>query len=146
MRYQYFFILSVVVTSIISCASQRKCSAGKDLTQKVNTNEPFWVKGTYCISTIKDTAIEDNESVIYMNVFDRVSGQVIKDSGVIWIKGVNNFKVESRDNSIFQIIPAGKYIIEVSYLDHLPMKTQSITIKKNKMIEIDFYIGNSLQR
>ena len=132
-RIRIMRILIVFIPLIIlcfSCMSNRFCHTHeKYLTSNIDTTKEFKLKGKYCISSVKDTIIENDNAIVKYSVFDRINGKQIKN-GVIWFYSCDTIK------NIYS-----NQAWEVGYIG---TKTKKIKLKENTVVRINFYLGTTL--
>lgn len=99
--------------------------------------------GKYCISSMRDTSFEGGSSFLKMNMIDIISKRPVQ-GGVIWLSSKDTTQIIYETSSIEKRINPGKYIIDISNLEHLGLRI-NVTIPRNKIVIINTYLGNSLQ-
>jgi len=142
-----FLFFYCILTLIWSCKSNNCCGGRNKYLIKVDTSKPYRVKGKYCI-TIHDTIVGNNMSIISVKGFDRKTGKSIKE-GVVWIEnGIDTLRLLIDNGSGYKKLPVGSYAITLLSLDDddlLGLMAKGIELRKNTKMEINFYLGSSMQ-
>ena len=140
-------ITYIIFVILASCrTSNNNCTYKANYLKKnIDTTREYTVNGVYCISTIKDTFLNSqNESIVRFNVFDRLYGKNIED-GVIYFYGKDTSSIIFNLSNHENIIKSGNYMIEAWASRYVGTKTKKLVIKKNKIIEINFFLGTKLE-
>ena len=144
-------LLSVITVIIIvhftSCTSSKKLCTyhAKYLRKDIDTTKEYKVKGAYCIASIKDTALgEEDNCIVKFNVFDRVNGKQV-ENGVIYFYGQDTTSVIFNSATYQKKIKAGDYVVEAWASRYIGTKTKKLTINKGKKFEINFYLGTTVE-
>ena len=147
LRIRIMRILIVFIPLIIlcfSCMSNRFCHTHeKYLTSNIDTTKEFKLKGKYCISSVKDTIIENDNAIVKYSVFDRINGKQIKN-GVIWFYSCDTIKNIYSNQVNEKYLKPGSYIIEAWEVGYIGTKTKKIKLKENTVVRINFYLGTTL--
>jgi len=138
--------ITIFLAILFSCTSNKYCTyPNKYLRTDIDTTKEYKINGVYCISVIKDTLLSDgNDCVVNFNVFSRVNGRAIED-GVIYFYGKDTTSLIFNAQTHQKKIRSGDYIIEGWAGGYIGKKTKRITINKNKKIEINFYLGTTVE-
>lgn len=132
----------IIVLSLVlhGCKSNLVCKSNKDYFVKVNESKPYNVKSEYCIH--KSEQSQEGKSTIKLNLFDRINQKVITEA-VIWLNNKEKVNYSITNNEI--AIEEGDYDIDVVTPNNLPLKIKGLSVSQNQIIEINGYLGNSLQ-
>lgn len=139
-------IIIVAFVMGVSCTSNKLCTYPKKyLRTDIDTTKEYKLKGVYCFSSVKDTILGDgNNCLINFNVFDRVNGRGIED-GVIYFFGQDTVSIIFNSQNRQKKIKAGDYIVEAWSSGYIGTMTKKITINRDKKMEINFYLGTTVQ-
>ncbi len=139
-------VIITLILLVYSCGSSNKlCKKHSNYLRKdIDTTKEYKVKGVYCVASIKDTAIEKKDDcIVKFNVFDRINGRKV-ENGVIYFYGRDTVSIIF-NNAIYQKeIKTGVYTIEAWANRYIGTKTEKIEMNKNKKIEINFYLGTTV--
>ncbi len=142
---QTSLIVFIIVAFIASCTSSRLCTYhSKYLRTDIDTTKEYKLKGAYCVASIKDTVLgEVDNCIVKFNVFDRIKGRQVVD-GVIYFYGRDTTTIIFNSTTYQKVIKAGDYIVEAWASRYIGTKTKKFTISRNKKIEINFYLGTTV--
>jgi hypothetical protein len=141
---RFFLPLVIVSLWLSACTSQKNCANKKHIISNIDTSKPYTLNGKYCICSKKDTMINGNYGLVSVNVYDRTNGNIIKD-GVVWFNGVDTLKAILNVQTNYIQVTEGIYDIVISNSNYHALKTKPIKIQKNKLLEMNFYLGNSVK-
>jgi hypothetical protein len=77
-------------------------------------------------------------------VFDRINGKAI-ENGVVWFYGSDTLKILFSKDINSKVIKAGKYSIEAWDVGYIGTRTKTFELGKNKKIDINFYLGTTVE-
>ena len=139
-------IIALVVLGASCTASNKMCTYhAKYLRKDIDTTKEYRLKGVYCIAGARDTALGEGDSgVVKVNVFDRVHGRQVED-GVIYFYGRDTISMIFNNTAHQKKIKAGDYVIEAWSGGYTGTKTRKLVISKDKQIEINFYLGTTVE-
>jgi hypothetical protein len=130
---------------MISCTSNKFCSDNKKyLKSNIDTTKEYKLKGVYCVSSIKDTTLDQGNCMVKVNVYDRITGKNI-ENGVIYLYGSDTTSIIFNSEIYQKKIKAGDYFIEAWASRFIGTKTKKLSLKENKKIEINFYLGTTVE-
>jgi len=135
-----------LITLFASCTSSNKLctNQAKYLRRDIDTTKEYKLKGAYCVASIKDTVLKTGDNcIVKFNVFDRVNGRQVED-GVIYFYGRDTMSIIFNSKTYQKEIKAGDYIIEAWASRYIGTKTKKLTISKGKKIDINFYLGTTV--
>ena len=129
-----------------ACTSSKHCTSVSNYIKQVDTTKPYKTEGKYCISGTRDTTLENDMSIVRLNVFDRRNGKYIHDAVAWFYNEIDTTQLLLNDGYGYEKLISGRYVIGVSSVDALGFSTKKkIDVKKNKQTEINIYLGSSLQ-
>ena len=141
-------LLSIItlITLVASCTSSNKLCTNhaKYLKRDIDTTKEYKLKGAYCVASTKDTVLGKGDScIVQFNVFDRVNGRQVED-GVIYFYGRDTISIIFNSKTYQKEIKAGDYVVEAWASRYIGTKTKKLTIGKDKKIDINFYLGTTV--
>lgn len=136
----------VIIVFFTSCAlSNKLCTYHtKYLRKDIDTTKEYKVKGAYCVALIKDTALAGDNCVVKFNFFDRVNGRQITN-GVVYFYGQDTTSIIFNSSTYQKEIKSGDYIVESWSSGFIGTKTKRLSISRGKKIEINFYLGTTVE-
>lgn len=137
------FVFLLLLGASFQCVPTKQCREIKYYIKNVDTLKPFRVEGTYCFKIVKDTLVRENTGLVRLNIYDRAGGTKI-NAGSVWFSEDIKF---SFSNGFLEVnVPEGIYNINIYSFDpHLPFGIKALEVSSNNLIEINCFIGNSLQ-
>jgi len=136
-----FFLLALIILS--SCSPKNYCSNKINYLVKVDTTKPYKLEGKYCIERIgKDKTLGDS---VLMNfkVFSRITGAPIKNGIIIF----NNITAKTQiiNGVASKKIKPGKCNFGIEGFIGIPLGVNDLKFEPNTIVEINAYLGDSLQ-
>ena len=136
-----FYLIMLMI--LFKCAPSKHCKKIRHYTKNVNTSKPFRLEGKYCIQHDKDTLLGSNAGLVRINIYNRIDGQRMNE-GSVWFS--QSIKFSYNGGFVEAALPEGLYNVNIyPFEPHLPFGIKGLRIKANRIIEINCFIGNSLQ-
>ena len=135
-----FILVIVSFLLFLSCTTTRSCIESKNYLKKVNTSKPYQIEGAYCI--LKRKKIDSKGCEVVLNVFDRISGLPIED-GTAFFNDSLKFSISS--GKVKTTIPSGNYNVGITSFNSLPFSIKDLKLVEGTSIEINCFLGSSLQ-
>ena len=133
------YLLILVLLNLVSCSTSQVCKESKKYVKKIDSSKPYWIEGTYCISSVIKYNGIDNKVII--KVFDRVTGNMVEEGTIFF----NDLKVTIKSGKVEAVLPDGIYNIGITTLNSLPFSIKEFVLNDNILVEINCYLGSSLQ-
>ncbi|MEZ4850103.1 MAG: hypothetical protein R3B93_16110 [Bacteroidia bacterium] len=129
---------------IFSCNSAKDCSKNRNYFKPITDARAYEIKGIYCIAKVEFW--EEEGSKVKLNIYDRVSGELVELGRVAYGNLGENTKIVEFSSGISNAtLSAGKHDIEIMTVANLPFRIKSLKFKNNSYIEINCFLGDILQ-
>lgn len=138
-----YFCVAYLFIFLNSCANRNYCNSTKNYLVKVDSTKPYMVQGKYCINKFVSNNNLHDSALVRFNVYDIITGQPIKEAV---IRFDNNSSKVSIVNGFASVkLSHGLHNLGVSSLNNLPLTINKLNLKPDAEIEINCYLGDSLQ-
>jgi len=107
---KFIVLFLMLIIAIVSCNRSNFCLNKRSYLRKVDVTKPFHVKGVYCISNSKDTALRNSKCLIKVNMYDRMRGNRMR-SGEIRFYGKDTISLLVAESTKYIEITPGRYSI-----------------------------------
>jgi len=139
--FKYILLIGAVS---FQCRNDEKCEDTSMYIVKIDTSKPHELDGVYCINSVPDVAlVQDNTGIVRIKTFERSSGAAIAE-GSVWF--TDELKYDFQNGSLEITLPPGRYDATVyPFDDHLALTIPGMIVSANRIVEVRCYLGSSLQ-
>jgi hypothetical protein len=138
-----FSCLAYLAIFFSSCANKNYCNNTKSYLVKIDSTKPYVVQGKYCINNFGLNKNLHDSVFVRFNVYDIITGQPIKE-GVIRYDN-NSSKIFISNGFASIKLNYGFHNLGISSLNNLSLIINKLNLKANSEVEINCYLGDSLQ-